>query len=422
MKQSQRVLIVSHGHPVLSKGGAEVAAHNLFREYQRRGMEVVFIGRSGEPSHGGSVFSTLGSDHEILFHTWMSDFFLFQSGDKRHVWHHFRALLESLRPDVIHFHHYLHMGVELIREVRNTLPDAHIIFTLHEYLAICANNGQMVKRDTNQLCYRETPFECAQCFPERSSADFFLRKRYLGAFFRLVDRFVSPSRFLKQRYVDWGIDADRIEVIENGQPEADKLPPRPLSKGESRNRFAFFGQINMYKGIDVLLEAVAALPEEVREKIHVDLYGTNLDQQTEAFQDKVRKLLEEMEETVTLHGAYETQELPWLMQDVDWVVIPSIWWENSPMVIQEAFLHGRPIICSNIGGMAEKVRDGVDGLHFRARSHVSLARQMRRAIEEEGLWERLYDNIPRPLTIERCADLHLDVYRGESLRLAAGSD
>ncbi len=53
------------------------------------------------------------------------------------------------------------------------------------------------------------------------------------------------------------------------------------------------------------------------------------------------------------------------MQSIDWMIMPSIWWENSPIVIQEAFFHGRPIICSNIGGMAEKIADGVNGLHFR---------------------------------------------------------
>ena len=51
------------------------------------------------------------------------------------------------------------------------------------------------------------------------------------------------------------------------------------------------------------------------------------------------------------------------MAEVDWVVVPSIWWENAPLVIQEAFRHRRPVICGDIGGMAEMVRDGVDGLH-----------------------------------------------------------
>ena len=61
------------------------------------------------------------------------------------------------------------------------------------------------------------------------------------------------------------------------------------------------------------------------------------------------------------------------MATVDWIVMPSIWWENSPVVIQEASCIGRPPIVSDIGGMAEKVRDGVDGLHFRAGSPEDLA-------------------------------------------------
>ena len=88
-------------------------------------------------------------------------------------------------------------------------------------------------------------------------------------------------------------------------------------------------------------------------------------------------------------GRYRPDELSALMRAVDWVVIPSIWWENSPLVIQEAFAHGRPVICSDIGGMAEKVTDGVDGLHFRAGDPQSLADTIERAIGTPGLWDRL---------------------------------
>ena len=80
---------------------------------------------------------------------------------------------------------------------------------------------------------------------------------------------------------------------------------------------------------------------------------------------------------MTLAGKYDHDDLPRLMAEIDWVVVPSRWWENSPLVIQEAFLHGRPVICSDIGGMAEKVTDGVDGLHFRVGDPRSLARDDR---------------------------------------------
>ena len=105
----------------------------------------------------------------------------------------------------------------------------------------------------------------------------------------------------------------------------------------------------------------------------------NLEVQSQEFQDRFKPLLEETSETVTVAGSYNRSQLAKLMARIDWVVVPSIWWENSPLVIQEAFLHGRPVICSDIGGMAEKVTDGVDGLHFRRGDAEHLAEVIERA-------------------------------------------
>ncbi|WP_226645089.1 glycosyltransferase family 4 protein [Microbulbifer variabilis] len=408
-----RILIVSHGHPDHSKGGAEVAAYNLFKEYERLGLDTVFLARSDQPSHGGSAFSTINSDKEILFHTHMSDFFLFQSGCKKHVWQEFRALLERYKPTVIHFHHYIHMGLELIREVRNTLPNARIVVTLHEYLAICANNGQMVKPGKQmKLCYKSSPADCARCFPERSAADFFLREKYIKSIFNLVDMFVSPSHFLIERYKAWGIPEEKMVMIENGQPEIEAPAARQLAEGEGRGRFAFFGQINPFKGVDVLLEAFKLLPEDIQKKVHLDIHGANLEGQTEAFQEKFHGLLEDLGDLVTLHGSYESHEIGRLMEQADWVIIPSVWWENSPMVIQEAFNHGRPLIGSDIGGMVEKITDGVNGYNFRSGSSNSLKQAILKAFRDTNSWDLVASDIPKPLTVSECADKHMGIYYG----------
>src|SRR5262249_57931996 len=97
---------------------------------------------------------------------------------------------------------------------------------------------------------------------------------------------------------------------------------------------------------------------------HLWIHGANLDLQTAAYQDEFRSLLETTKLNVTLVGRYAHGDLPRLMANIDWVIVPSIWWENSPLVIQEAFAYGKPVICSDIGGMAEKVTDRVNGLHF----------------------------------------------------------
>jgi glycosyltransferase involved in cell wall biosynthesis len=252
----------------------------------------------------------------------------------------------------------------------------------------------------DELCTHSSTRRCHECFPNRSPQDFFLRKRYVQAMFELVDTFLAPSQFLRQRYIDWGIPSHRIRFEENGCVHR----VTPLSRTEEdeqrpRNRVGYFGQLNRFKGIHVLLEAMKLLEKEDVDA-HLWVHGANLDIQPSEFQRQASELLASCKNNVTLVGRYQPDMLPRLMASVDWVVVPSIWWENSPLVIQEAFLHGRPVICSDIGGMAEKVADGVNGLHFNARDAVSLAHTLRRATTDPGLWRSLRHGIPDVYRIE----------------------
>jgi glycosyltransferase involved in cell wall biosynthesis len=128
--------------------------------------------------------------------------------------------------------------------------------------------------------------------------------------------------------------------------------------------------------------------------------GANLHLQTAEFQQDIGKLLEETARLTTLVGPYDQTDLARRMATVDWVVIPSTWWENSPLVIQEAFMCGRPVICSDIGGMAENVKNGVNSLHFKANDPANLAATLRYAVETPGLWEKLRAGIPKVYRVD----------------------
>jgi glycosyltransferase involved in cell wall biosynthesis len=219
-----------------------------------------------------------------------------------------------------------------------------------------------------------------------------MRKRFIQSHFRQVDLFLAPSRFLRDRYIDWGIPAERIRFEEYGRRRAEPEPP--AERQGPRDRFGFFGQINRFKGINVLLEAMSRLREGTSVELRV--HGANLELQTDEFQEEFAERLEAAGEGTRLEGRYEHRDLPSLMAGIDWVVVPSVWWENSPLVIQEAFQYGRPVICSDIGGMAEKVDHEVNGLHFRAGDPASLARTLERASTDPGLWKRLREGI-RPI-------------------------
>jgi len=278
------------------------------------------------------------------------------------------------------------------------------VMTLHEYMAICSNSGQMIKTGSFKLCNRESFDECRQCFPEKTAEDFWLRKHYFTSHFNLVDQFVAPSEFLRQRYIAWGIAPERIAVIENGQSDETALPPRPLAEGETRNRFGYFGQITPFKGLTVLLEALHAMPKEERKKVVLEVHGANLDQQSPELREKVGALAAPL--IIRWVGPYRPDEIRQRMAHVDWVVVPSIWWENSPMVIQEAFVCGRPVICSDIGGMAEKVQHGKTGLHVPAGNVLQWANALSKAAQYNERWNEIGEQITPPITHSQCAEAH----------------
>ncbi|QDP01944.1 glycosyltransferase [Thalassotalea sp. PS06] len=397
-----KVLFLSHGHPELNKGGAEVASWNLFEALKEAGHECLYVARNDAKSHGGSTFS-IRSEEEVIFHTGMTDWFCLSSSNTKHLFDDFGQLVQSFEPTVIHIHHYAHIGIEVLAAARKAAPNAKIIFTIHEFMAMCLHNGQMVKTESLKLCYKATHSDCARCFPQHSPADFFLRKSYILDQFSYVDEFVSPSQFLAERYVDWGLPQEKVHVIENVLPEISAIPPRKLKKGEKRGRFAFFGQVNPYKGIDILLDAFSKLPEDIKDMVSLDIHGASLEHQSGEFQEKVAKQLEDLGELVTMRGSYESHQLPNLMAECDWVIIPSIWWENSPVVIQEAIAYGRPLIGSNIGGMKEKI-EGIAGLTFDARSSVSLASMIETALDNE-VFEHNQSQLSRVDVVSQ----HLDI-------------
>jgi glycosyltransferase involved in cell wall biosynthesis len=140
--------------------------------------------------------------------------------------------------------------------------------------------------------------------------------------------------------------------------------------------------------------------------------------QTDAFLEEVQAALAAAP-AARLKGSYLPADQAALMAEVDWVVVPSVWWENAPLVVLEAFRHRRPVICGNVGGMAEMVRNGVDGMHAPVNDPAGLAQALRTAIETEGLWEKLVAGIQPPAGMAEIAALHMQHYQRATAALAA---
>jgi glycosyltransferase involved in cell wall biosynthesis len=379
------VCILSHAHPDFSKGGGEIAAYRQHRTMRAAGWKSVFVAAadifagSGAEARPSFPIITRYADGEYLssFDQMTPDRLSWQDAYQRRAMVRFLA---DLKVDVYHFHHYWRLGFDLIADLMEARPDARFVMTLHEMLAICLNHGQMVKTRGRELCRTESPLRCLSCFPTETLGGLTLRKAYMLKGLQRFDHLIYCSEFLRSRYEAWGITGEG-SVLENYLGDEMLAVPRPKPSGANSNRFAFFGQPTAFKGLDVLLRALASLPSASRASATaptLTIFGAELADILGLFPD-LGPIIEELGQAVTVAGRYEPSEVLPLMQSVGWVVVPSIWWENSPVVIQEARRAGTPLIVSDIGGMAEKVVAGRDGLHFRRGSVTDLAQTLLQA-------------------------------------------
>lgn len=364
-----KVLIISHGHPKFSAGGGEVAAYAMFKALKDAGNEAYFLAWNNTPGAGemGRPIEQITSDEWLI--ATKTDFFTFSSTNEEAI-NAYRILLESLKPDVIHFHHYIHLGIEFPRLAKLVLKKVKIFLTIHEYLLICANNGQMIT-PSGELCYGSSPEACNKCFPKITPESFFMREGYLKNCISAVDHFFSPSEFLRGRLISWGIPHDRISYLEN----ILDIPVTTNKKisVETIKNFGFFGQINYYKGLDILLDAFLLLKNS-SPQVKLFINGNISEINTPEYRNAIEQKIHELGSSVIFNGPYDKDAIKSRLEQVGWLVMSSRWWENSPVVIREAWANKVPVVLPDIGGMAEKNID--KKLIYLARNVEDLARAL----------------------------------------------
>ncbi len=416
-----KVLLISLYHPELVRGGAQQVCYELFDALKSHDDIEPTLLAAVDPSFkslykaGAQITGFDGREGEYIY----------LSRDYDYLWHKnssvelaksYAEFLGLIQPDVVHFHHFLLLGIDILTLTRRILPNARIVFTFHEFLSICDANGHMLRKSDNSLCTRASPVRCHQCFPDRQPEHFFVRDLWFKRHLSVVDEFTVPSRFMIERFVSWGLDPAKITHVTNGQPDYSLQRVSP-SVREKRNRFGFFGQLVDNKGVWVLLEAVQQLRAEGFKNFVIEINGDNLQYasaarraEIEAFRAAEQELPVE-DKNVVFNGSYSVDQLPQRMARIDWCIVPSVWWEIFGLVISEAWMFKRPVIASNVGGPAERITHDKDGLLFDVADVNSLAQAIRRACTEDGLWKRLVEGITSPATEQDMAKGFLSVYK-----------
>jgi glycosyltransferase involved in cell wall biosynthesis len=219
-------------------------------------------------------------------------------------------------------------------------------------------------------------------------------------------RIISPSRFLRDRLVDNGVPADRITVSAHGI-ETDWLEPKPGYKLPAGPvRFATVGQLSWHKGVHLAVQAFGKLDRPAGAVL--TLYGDNRQDP-----DYWRELQGLMHRTplVEFGGSFPHRDLARVLSDVDVLLMPSLWYENTPTIMYEAFATQTPAIATSIGGMAELIADSDGGWTFPRGDVEALASRMQGLIDDSAELDRARRRIRPVRTIQEHVTDVLSIYR-----------
>ncbi len=418
-----KILITVHHFPPHYKGGAEWRAYRTAQELTRRGhqVKVVCIERiDAATGRYGSLFpyQKLTWEDEVYDGLMVRRLF-FNLGDAPDtlrweydnpwIGEHFKKLLAEFQPDVFHMiGGYLITASALRVAIDLSIPT---VVSLTDFWFLCKrvnmlrSNGQLSTLPINTTV-------CARCLGEEKRrfrwpgkllpsglVDLFWRykkshikkvesrQRFLKDTLNRVDVIISPSQFLRQAFISEGIRQDRIIYSRQGRTFPKSKTGEVEKSTPSSIRVGYIGQIAKIKGLHILFQAVLALPDI---PLKVMAYGD-----TSPFPAYTRFLQRFLakDSRLALCGPYPSEELSHVLSGLDLLVVPSLWYENSPNVILEAFSHHVPVIASNLGGMAELVHHEINGLLFNPGNPLDLANQIRRIIMEPGLLAKLSSGI-----------------------------
>jgi len=217
-----------------------------------------------------------------------------------------------------------------------------------------------------------------------------------------ADLLISPSSFLRNKFVEHGFSQDSILVSDNGTNTRlfQNLRKRPSNKV----RFGYIGTIQRHKGVHILVEAFNKVNHPQAE---LKIFGDPL--LAPNYYAELKNMARNRR--IQFLAEFDNSNIAHILSEIDVLVVPSIWPENSPLTIHEAKLAKVPVIASNLGGMPDLVEDGITGLLFKPGNADELLDKLNLLIEHRKLIKRFQGNIKPIKSIEENARELEELYR-----------
>lgn len=419
--------------------GTEVYTWALSKELQQRGAEVkLVIPHYGKQDSADYLFDGL-SVHQYAEPS-VVDRSLIMGFRAPDGLQHFIAYLKTEQPDLVHFHELAGSnGITLKHVQAAKASGSKVLMTFHLAGYSCKTGTLVYKGET--LCDGVIDLhKCSSCYlhtkgyenvaPYLVNASAVLHQLSIDAskwnnklgtalgtvpiiaklkanLHNLVencDRVVTITNWYQRVLLANGINKDKISYIPQGLPLSADAVPLQHKKGNQPLQLLFLGRINPFKGLHLLLEAVSTIDPSL---VELSVYGNSDD---EAYESGLRsKTINRT--NIHWRGKLQQQDVVATLQGHDVLCLCSTFSEMSPLVIQEAFAAGIPVIASHVYGNAEQIRHGENGLLFRFKDVDSLRQQIQACIADPALLISLVQKIQPPANFSKVGDAYYKLYQ-----------
>lgn len=435
-----KILQVAHSFLPYTSAGTEIYAYKLSRELSKRNKLAVFFRVNNRKKKEYDLTLKLFEGLEVyeINNTFRKCGSFLETYSNKIIDAKFGSLLDEFKPDIVHIHHLMFLSCGLVNEAKQrNIP---VVLTLHDHWLFCYR-GQLIDQDMN-ICKGDSVPKCENCLKyllrikKSSLAAYyflktkrlfflipFLKKIYFFAvkkdnvsgisdfrenarkIFSEVDLFIAPSRFFKDEFVKRGIPRDKIIYSPYGF-DLNKSVSFPKNEFAGL-RFGYLGTLLPMKGIDILIKAFKEINDP---NARLLIFGKIFSYAGFESYPRILKRMVNEDQRIRLMGGYDNNDIVKIASGFDMLVAPSIWPENAPLVIQEAFMAETPVIASRIGGIPELINDGANGLLFNPGDVKDLKEKMEYIINNPEIIRKFRDNMPKIKSIEENAKEMEEIY------------
>lgn len=391
-----KICFISRFYKPHVRGGAEIYVGRIAENLVERGHEVIVItpapGKENYIDHINNVrvyrifpfnLSTAYDARELtlfrklIYH--LLDTFNLDAYIK------IKNILKKERPDLVHINNYKGLSASVFKAVKDLkIP---LVFTAHDFCPVCVRTNLLNSK--GNIC-KNPRFICK------------IYKRLQKASINgKPDLCTAPSQFLIDELRANGFFNDNMLLLRN---PVESLSKR-IKKTYDKIDFLYVGALSKHKGTDVLIRAFRELEND---NIRLHIVGRGPD-------ENKLKALHGDDERIIFHGFLEGEELSGMYGKANVTVVPSIWYENSPMVLYESFAHSTPVIGSNIGGIPELVSEGYNGFLFEPGDKDELKGILKRLVEDPSILKEFGKNAyesAKKYTLNEHVDKLEGIYRG----------